>query len=148
MQGERHSEKSGVFRLASSCIAFHPRTMENEVASDDVCYKKWMLLLSMRKIGIPPVSTATETNLFATMAIIADEPFTASVLASFGTNASPRAKEILTSLIRHLHAVCREVNLTTAELYLGLDALNRSGRMSDSKRNETLLISDCLGVEA
>lgn len=85
---------------------------------------------------------------FATMVTLGDEPFTASVLASFGSNASPRAKEILTSLIRHLHAICREVNLTTEELYLGLEALNRSGRLSDSKRNETLLISDCLGVEA
>ncbi|KIW15628.1 hypothetical protein PV08_05676 [Exophiala spinifera] len=77
-----------------------------------------------------------------------DEPFTASVLASFGPAAPVRAKEILTSLIRHLHAVCREVNLTTEELYVGLDALNRAGRMSDAKRNETLLVSDCLGVEA
>ncbi|KAK6362469.1 Catechol 1,2-dioxygenase [Exophiala oligosperma] len=77
-----------------------------------------------------------------------DEPFTASVLASFGPSAPGRAKEILISLIRHLHAVCREVNLTTEELYIGLNALNRSGQMSDEKRNETLLISDCLGVEA
>ncbi|KIW75166.1 hypothetical protein Z517_11938 [Fonsecaea pedrosoi CBS 271.37] len=82
------------------------------------------------------------------MALSQDAPFTASVLASFGPAAPSRAKEILISLIRHLHAVCREVNLTTEELYIGLDALNRSGRMSDAKRNETLLISDCLGVEA
>lgn len=77
-----------------------------------------------------------------------DEPFTASVLASFGHKSPARAKEILTSLIRHLHAVCRETNLTTEELYIGLDGLNRSGQMSDAKRNETLLVSDCLGVEA
>ncbi|EXJ81809.1 hypothetical protein A1O1_07874 [Capronia coronata CBS 617.96] len=82
------------------------------------------------------------------MATPKDEPFTASVLASFGPGAPARAKEILTALIRHLHAACREVNLTTDELYMGLDALNRAGQMSDAKRNEMLLVSDCLGVEA
>ncbi|KAJ5778413.1 Intradiol ring-cleavage dioxygenase [Penicillium odoratum] len=34
------------------------------------------------------------------------------------------------------------------ELYIAINALNRSGQMSNSERNETLLISDCLGVEA
>ena len=71
-----------------------------------------------------------------------------SVLSSFGPNSSPRAREILTGLIRYLHAFCRDVNLTTEELYIAIEALNRSGQMSNPERNETLLISDCLGVEA
>ncbi|CAI7630521.1 unnamed protein product [Penicillium glandicola] len=75
-------------------------------------------------------------------------PLTASVLSSFGPNSSPRALEILTGLIRYLHAFCRDVNLTTEELYVAIEALNRSGQMSNHERNETLLISDCLGVEA
>ncbi|KAF5638464.1 hydroxyquinol 1 2-dioxygenase [Fusarium tjaetaba] len=77
-----------------------------------------------------------------------DAPLTTSVISSFGPNSSPRAREILTGLIRYLHAFCREVNLTTEELYIAIEALNRSGQMSNAERNETLLISDCLGVEA
>ncbi|KAI1034705.1 hypothetical protein LB504_004534 [Fusarium proliferatum] len=77
-----------------------------------------------------------------------DAPLTTSVISSFGPNSSPRSREILTGLIRYLHAFCREVNLTTEELYVAIEALNRSGQMSNAERNETLLISDCLGVEA
>lgn len=77
-----------------------------------------------------------------------DDPLTTSVISSFGPNSSARAREILTGLIRYLHAFCREVNLTTEELYTAIEALNRSGQMSNAERNETLLISDCLGVEA
>lgn len=75
-------------------------------------------------------------------------PLTTSVLSSFGPNSLPRAREILTGLIRYLHAFCRDVNLSPEELYIAIDALNRSGQMSNHERNETLLISDCLGVEA
>ncbi|KAH7166843.1 Intradiol ring-cleavage dioxygenase [Fusarium sp. MPI-SDFR-AT-0072] len=82
------------------------------------------------------------------MFLAEDAPLTTSVIYSFGPNSSPRAREILTGLIRYLHAFCREVNLTTEELYIAIEALNRSGQMSNAERNETLLISDCLGVEA
>jgi catechol 1,2-dioxygenase len=51
-------------------------------------------------------------------------------------------------LIRYLHVFCRDANLTTEKLYIAIEALNRSGQMSNAERNETLLISDCLGVEA
>lgn len=77
-----------------------------------------------------------------------DDPLTTSVISSFGPNSSPRSREILTGLVQCLHAFCREVNLTTEELYIAIEALNRSGQMSNAERNETLLISDCLGVEA
>ncbi|EED13504.1 hydroxyquinol 1,2-dioxygenase, putative [Talaromyces stipitatus ATCC 10500] len=75
-------------------------------------------------------------------------PLTISVLSSFGSESSPRAREILAGLVRYLHAFCRDVNLTTEELHIAIEVLNRSGQMSNPERNETLLIADCLGVEA
>jgi len=41
---------------------------------------------------------------------------THQVIAAIGPNASPRAKEITCSLVRHLHAWVREVRLTQTEL--------------------------------
>lgn len=51
-----------------------------------------------------------------TMELPEADPLTVSVLSSFGPNSLPRVREILTKLIRYLHAFCRDVNLTTEEL--------------------------------
>ena len=46
---------------------------------------------------------------------LADEKLTEAVLASFDGSRSPRFKEIMQSLIRHLHAFVSEVGLTEEE---------------------------------
>jgi len=58
-----------------------------------------------------------------------------------------RQKEIITSLIRHLHGFCRDVNLTHAEFIEGCNYLMRAGEMCDGKRQEFILLGDILGVE-
>ncbi|PFH58134.1 hypothetical protein XA68_14113 [Ophiocordyceps unilateralis] len=74
--------------------------------------------------------------------------FTNGVLDSFGPDASPRIREVMTALIRHSHAFAREVDLTTDELMQGLRMINWAGRMSDDKRDESLLLVDILGLES
>ncbi|BFZ65155.1 Catechol 1,2-dioxygenase [Saitoella coloradoensis] len=74
--------------------------------------------------------------------------FTAGVLSSIGPDTPPRAREILTSLIKHLHAVCLETRLTHSEWMMACDFVNRTGQMSDEKRNEAILVCDVLGVES
>jgi len=77
---------------------------------------------------------------------LADEKLTEAVLASFDGGSSLRFKEIMQSLIGHLHAFVSEVGLTEDEWFQAIDFLTRTGQMSDDKRQEFILLSDTLGV--
>lgn len=73
------------------------------------------------------------------------DTLTAEVVASF-KNAPPRLKEIMTSLVTHLHAFAREVDLTTEEWLAGLAFIKEAGRISTGKREEFIVLSDTLGL--
>lgn len=76
------------------------------------------------------------------------QEFTDNVIKSFGPKSTPKAKKILKSLIQHVHDFTRENNISTDEWLWAVDFVNRIGQMSDSKRNEGILVSDVLGLEA
>jgi catechol 1,2-dioxygenase len=59
---------------------------------------------------------------------------------------NPRIQRIVTSLIKHLHAFVREVELTEEEWIAGIQFLTRTGKMCDDDRQEFILLSDTLGV--
>jgi hydroxyquinol 1,2-dioxygenase len=59
---------------------------------------------------------------------------------------SPRTAELMTALVRHLHAFAREVRLTEDEWAAAMDWLAATGRASDDKRQEFILASDVLGL--
>src|ERR1700761_680950 len=69
-----------------------------------------------------------------------------AVIESFGADTDPRLREILTSLVRHLHAFAREVELTIPEWERGIDFLTRVGQKCDDERQEFILLSDVLGL--
>lgn len=58
----------------------------------------------------------------------------------------PRFKQVLTSLIRHLHSFVREVEPTEAEWLQAIRFLAQTGQACDDKRQEFILLSDVLGV--
>jgi hydroxyquinol 1,2-dioxygenase len=59
----------------------------------------------------------------------------------------PRLHEIYASLVKHLHAFQREVNLTTEELEIGRQFLLKLAQPSqDFPMGEIHLMSDCLGI--
>ncbi|KAF3064086.1 Catechol 1,2-dioxygenase [Daldinia childiae] len=89
----------------------------------------------------------TETD-GAAMKAKYDPEFTDNVIAATGSKAHPRLKEIMPSLLRHLHDFARDVDLTIAELMAGIELINEAGRMSTDKRNETGLLCDILGLES
>jgi hydroxyquinol 1,2-dioxygenase len=62
------------------------------------------------------------------------------------TGDDPRVTELITALIRHLHAFVRETRPTPEEWLTGLDFLVRAGQISDQYRNEFILLSDVLGL--
>jgi len=58
----------------------------------------------------------------------------------------PRLREIMGSLVKHLHAFVRESRPTPEEFERGLDFLLRVGQASGPQKNEVVLLSDLLGV--
>ena len=51
---------------------------------------------------------------------LTEHNITDAVLSSFANAKDARLKEIMTSLVRHLHAFIKEVNLTEAEWMAGI----------------------------
>ncbi|HLF60711.1 MAG TPA: intradiol ring-cleavage dioxygenase [Acidimicrobiia bacterium] len=58
----------------------------------------------------------------------------------------PRLTVVMESLIRHLHAFIRDVELTEEEWMVGIRFLTATGQISDDKRQEFILLSDTLGA--
>ena len=71
---------------------------------------------------------------------------TAEVLATFNAAAAPRYREVMQSLVRHLHAFARDVRLTESQWQQGIDFLTRTGHITDDRRQEFILLSDVLGL--
>ncbi|MGR4070077.1 intradiol ring-cleavage dioxygenase [Billgrantia sp. C5P2] len=69
-----------------------------------------------------------------------------AVNARMGEETDPRLREVMASLIRHLHGFVKEVGLTQAEWEAAIDFLTRTGQKCDDKRQEFILLSDTLGV--
>ena len=69
-----------------------------------------------------------------------------AVIESFGAQTDPRLREVLTALVRHLHAFARDVELTIPEWEKAIDFLTRVGHKSDDERQEFILLSDVLGL--
>jgi hydroxyquinol 1,2-dioxygenase len=71
---------------------------------------------------------------------------TDEVVASFANTPDPRLRELLTALVRHLHAFARETEPTLAEWEYAIDFLTRTGQKCDENRQEFILLSDVLGI--
>ena len=77
-----------------------------------------------------------------------DPNFTQHVIDAMGPKTSPRMREVMTSLTRHLHDFAREVELTVDEWTDGVALLNWAGQMSTDRRNEGQLVCDVVGLES
>ncbi|KAL2014653.1 hypothetical protein VTN00DRAFT_2178 [Thermoascus crustaceus] len=77
-----------------------------------------------------------------------DPTFTERVIKAMGPKTSPRMRQIMTSLIRHVHDFARENELTVDEWMTGVNFINWAGKMSDAKRNEGQLLCDVIGLES
>jgi protocatechuate 3,4-dioxygenase beta subunit len=79
--------------------------------------------------------------------IVEDEAsVTDKVLAAMRGAASPRLREVMAALVRHLHAFAREVRLTEEEFETGINFLNRIGQATHDAHNEGILFSDAVGL--
>jgi len=74
------------------------------------------------------------------------DDLTEAVVASFAESPDPRTKEVMSALVRHLHAFAREVDLTEDEYFAAIDFLTRTGQISTGTRQEFVLLADVLGL--
>ncbi|KAL2801348.1 Intradiol ring-cleavage dioxygenase [Aspergillus keveii] len=77
-----------------------------------------------------------------------DPNFTENVVSAMGENVNPRFRQLMASLIRHVHDFARENELTVDEWMAGVQLMNWAGQMSDAKRNEGQLVCDVIGLES
>lgn len=82
------------------------------------------------------------------MSVRSADDLTASALAAMAGTPEPRLREIMESLVRHLHGFVREVGLTEAEFRHATALLNRMGQLSNDRHNEFVLMAGSLGVSA
>ncbi|MFT4063840.1 dioxygenase [Paraburkholderia sp.] len=69
-----------------------------------------------------------------------------AVNSRMGPDVTPRLKEVMTSLVAHLHAFVKDVRLTQQEWEFAIDFLTRTGQICSEERQEFILLSDTLGV--
>lgn len=77
-----------------------------------------------------------------------DPDFTDHVINLMSPETKPRDREILSSLIRHMHDFCREVELKQDEWVIGVNYINSLGQAYKKNRNETWRLCDILGIES
>lgn len=77
-----------------------------------------------------------------------DPNFTQHVIDLMSPETLPRHREILTSLIKHMHDFCRDVELKQEEWVLGVNYINSLGQAYQKNRNETWRVMDILGIES
>ena len=65
---------------------------------------------------------------------------------AFANTPDPRLRQLMTALVKHVHAFAREVDLTPDEWMAGLMYLTRTGQISTEMRPEFILLSDTLGL--
>jgi catechol 1,2-dioxygenase len=80
------------------------------------------------------------------MVIENQQDVTEAALRVMQQTGDPRLREIMTSLITHLHAFVREARLTEAEFREAAGILNEIGKLQTDHHNEMILMAGSLGV--
>ena len=86
----------------------------------------------------------TDTRTAGAQTVAAE--ITSAAIDSFDACPDPRLREIMRSLVRHLHAFASEVKLTEAEWTSSVEILTATGHITSDKRQEFILWSDTLGL--
>jgi catechol 1,2-dioxygenase len=73
---------------------------------------------------------------------------TADAIAAMQRTENLRLREIMVSLVKHLHGFVREVRLTEPEFRQAAVILNEIGKLSSDSHNEPVLMAGSLGVSS
>ncbi len=80
------------------------------------------------------------------MPYVTEQNLTDVALERWKDIPDPRLRQIMQSLIKHLHGFVRDIEPTPAEWFAAIDWLTKTGQMCSQKRQEFILTSDVLGV--
>jgi hydroxyquinol 1,2-dioxygenase len=69
-----------------------------------------------------------------------------TVNARVAGDTHDRLADVMHSLVRHLHAFIKDIELKPEEWEIAIDFLTRTGQMCDENRQEYILLSDVLGA--
>jgi catechol 1,2-dioxygenase len=82
------------------------------------------------------------------MIIEREQDVTAAALEVMQRTADPRLREIMVSLIKHLHGFVRETKLSEAEFREATAILAEMGQLTNDTHNEFVLMAGSLGVSS
>jgi catechol 1,2-dioxygenase len=82
------------------------------------------------------------------MTIAREQDVTPAVLAVMEQTTNPRLREIMLSLVEHLHGFVRDVRLTEAEFREAAAVIAELGRRTTDTHNEVVLMAGSLGVSS
>jgi hypothetical protein len=74
------------------------------------------------------------------------DSITERAVAAYSRIKEPRLREIIAALIRHLHALVKEVRLGEQEWEFAWDFMARMSRFTGPEHNEFLLLGDVIGI--
>jgi protocatechuate 3,4-dioxygenase beta subunit len=86
------------------------------------------------------------TGPHARAELFSEERSAEVVNAAFARAEDPRLRDVLRSLVSHLHDFVKDVELTEDEWNAAIAFLTATGHKSDDHRQEFVLLSDVLGV--
>src|SRR5262249_43756015 len=90
------------------------------------------------------MATITKTSAAG---VAREEAITNEVLARYNATRDPRLREIVLSLIKHLHGFARDVRLTADEWLAACNFLAMSGEFCKGGRHEFLGLTALAGLE-
>jgi catechol 1,2-dioxygenase/hydroxyquinol 1,2-dioxygenase len=82
------------------------------------------------------------------MKAINHNTITEVALEQMASTPNPRLKQVMASLVHHLHDFAREVDLTPEEWIGGIEFLTAVGKKCTPARQEFILLSDTLGLSS
>jgi len=82
------------------------------------------------------------------MIIEREQDITVAATAAMERTSDPRMREILISLLKHLHGFVRDVRLTEVEFREATAVLAEMGRLTTATHNEFVLMAGSLGVSS
>lgn len=80
------------------------------------------------------------------MIIAREQDVTAAALAVMEQTSDPRMRQIMVSLVKHLHGFVRDVRLTEKEFRDATAVIAELGKLSTDTHNEVVLMAGSLGV--
>lgn len=80
------------------------------------------------------------------MTYVTEQNLTDLAIERWSNIPDPRLRQVMMSLVKHLHAFVRDVEPSQQEWLAAIEWLTRVGQICDAKRQEFILTSDVLGV--